>query len=87
MWHGVVLRGSVIGRVNHFGSRYRRGTEAAAILYSLLESAKRASVEPAAYLDLAARAALNGGRLGRNCATPRSGVGRGLTLFSALDRH
>ena len=37
------------------------GTEAAAILYSLVESAKRANVEPAAYLDLAARAALGGG--------------------------
>jgi transposase len=55
------LRGPVIGRVNHFGSRSRRGTEAAAILYSLVESAKRAGVEPAAYLDLAARAALGGG--------------------------
>jgi hypothetical protein len=43
--------------VNHFGSRSKRGTEAAAILYSLVESAKRAGVEPAAYLDLAARAA------------------------------
>ena len=32
-----------------------------AILYSLVESAKRANVEPAAYLDLAARAALGGG--------------------------
>jgi len=54
------LRGPVIGRVNHFGSRSKRGTEAAAILYSLVESAKRAGVEPAAYLDLAARAALGG---------------------------
>ena len=55
------LRGPVIGRVNHFGSRSRRGTEAAAILYSLVASAKRAGTEPAAYLDLAARAALGGG--------------------------
>ena len=54
------LRGPVIGRVNHFGSRSRRGTEAAAILYSLVESAKRAGVEPAAYLDYAAQAAISG---------------------------
>ena len=54
------LRGPVIGRVNHFGSRSRRGTEAAAILYSLVESAKRANVEPASYLGLAVRAALAG---------------------------
>jgi hypothetical protein len=30
-------------------------------LYSLVESAKRANVEPAAFLDLAARAAIGGG--------------------------
>jgi len=54
------LRGPVIGRVNYFGSRSRRGTEAAAILYSLVESAKRAGVEPAAYLERAARAAVGG---------------------------
>ena len=54
------LRDPVIGRVNHFGSRSRRGTEAAAILYSLVESAKRAGVEPAAYLEQAARAAVRG---------------------------
>jgi len=52
------LRSPVIGRVNHFGSRSRRGTEAAAILYSLIESAKRAGVEPGAYLDQAIRAAV-----------------------------
>jgi transposase len=52
------LRGPVIGRVNYFGSRSRRGTEAAAILYSLVESAKRAGVDPSAYLERAIRAAL-----------------------------
>jgi transposase len=54
------LRGPVIGRVNYFGSRSRRGTEAAAILYSLVECAKRAGVEPRAYLERAARAAVRG---------------------------
>lgn len=37
-----------------------RTTEAAGILYSLVESAKRAEVEPAAYLEQAARAAVRG---------------------------
>lgn len=54
------LRGPVIGRVNHFGSRSKRGTEAAAILYSFVESAKLAGVEPSAYLEHAARCALRG---------------------------
>ena len=54
------LRGPVIGRVNHFGSRSKRGTEAAAILYSLVESAKLAGVDPNAYLEHAACCALRG---------------------------
>jgi transposase len=53
-------RGPVVGRKNHYGSRSRRGTEVAALFYSLLESAKLADVEPKAYLQLAARAALRG---------------------------
>lgn len=52
------LRAPVIGRVNHFGSRSKRGTEAAAILYSLIESAKLAGTEPSAYLEHAIRSAL-----------------------------
>jgi len=52
------LRGPVIGRVNHFGSRSKRGTEAAAILYSFVESAKLAGVEPSAYLEHAVCCAL-----------------------------
>jgi transposase len=54
------LRGPVIGRVNHFGSRSKRGTEAAAILYSFVESAKLAGVEPSAYLEHAVCRALRG---------------------------
>jgi transposase len=54
------LRGPVVGRKNHYGSRSRRGTEVAAILYSLLESAKLCGVEPKAYLRAAVQAALNG---------------------------
>jgi transposase len=54
------LRGPVVGRKNHYGSRSRRGTQAAALFYSLLESAKLCGVEPKAYLRAAARAALRG---------------------------
>lgn len=36
------LRGPVIGRRNHFGSKSRLGTEVAAILYSLVETPKGA---------------------------------------------
>jgi transposase len=52
------LRGVVIGRKNHYGSRSQRGTEVAAILYSLTESAKLVGAEPHSYLLEATRAAL-----------------------------
>jgi len=44
------LRAVAIGRKNHYGSRSERGTRVAALFYTLLESAKLAGVEPAAYL-------------------------------------
>ena len=51
------LRGPVVGRRNHFGSKSVRGTEVAAVLYTLVESAKVAKVDPIAYLvDAATRA-------------------------------
>lgn len=52
------LRGVVIGRKNHYGSRSQRGTEVAALFYSLLESAKLSGVEPAGYLAEATRRAI-----------------------------
>ena len=52
------LRGPVLGRKNSYGSRSRRGTETAAILYTLVESAKRTGVNPRAYLEAAAEHAL-----------------------------
>ena len=52
------LRGVVLGRKNHYGSKSLRGTEVAALFYSLLESAKLAGLEPAAYLAEATRRAL-----------------------------
>lgn len=53
-----VLRGVVVGRKNHYGSRSRRGTEVAAAFYSLFETAKLRDVEGRAYLLQATRAAL-----------------------------
>jgi hypothetical protein len=52
------LRGVVLGRKNHYGSRSERGTEVAALFYSLIESAKLAGAEPHAYLLTATRAAI-----------------------------
>lgn len=53
------LRGVVVGRKNHYGSRSRRGTEVAALFYSLCESAKLAGVEPRSYLLQATYAAID----------------------------
>jgi transposase len=53
------LRGMVIGRKNHFGSRSERGTKVAAIFYSLVESAKLCGVDPSFYLMKAAERAID----------------------------
>jgi transposase len=51
------LRGPVIGRRNHFGSKSARGTQVAAVMYSLVESAKASGIDPIAYLtEVATRA-------------------------------
>ncbi len=44
------LRGIVIGRKNHYGSRSRRGCQVAARFYTLCETAKLRGIEPRAYL-------------------------------------
>ena len=54
------LRGLVLGRSNPYGSRSKRGTEVAAIFYSLVESAKLNGIDPAAYLRLGAKTHLRG---------------------------
>ncbi|MDB4988300.1 MAG: hypothetical protein JWN04_3478 [Myxococcaceae bacterium] len=54
------LRGPVVGRKNFAGCKSVRGTEVAGVLYTLLESAKLAGVEPRDYLHAAAEAALTG---------------------------
>ena len=52
------LRGVVVGRKNHYGSRSERGTQVAALLYSLIETAKHHSLPPDLYLRRAAEHAL-----------------------------
>jgi transposase len=52
------MRALALGRKNHYGSRSQRGTRVAALFYSLIESAKLAGVEPAAYLTEATRRAI-----------------------------
>ena len=54
------IRGPVVGRKNHYGSKSRRGTEVAAILYTLVETAKLHRVDPTTYLTEAVRAADRG---------------------------
>ncbi len=54
------LRGPVVGRKNHYGSKSRRGTEVAALFYTLIESALLAGIDPTAYLRRAVNDALDG---------------------------
>jgi transposase len=51
------IRGPVVGRKNHYGSKSRRGTEVASVLYTILETCKLNAVDPAAYLAAAVTAA------------------------------
>jgi len=52
------IRGPVLGRKNHYGSKSERGTKVAALFYSLLETAKLRDIEPKAYLRAATMAAI-----------------------------
>jgi transposase len=52
------LRGPVVGRKNHYGSRSPRGTEVAALFYTLCETARVVGVDPHAYLLRALYAAI-----------------------------
>jgi len=54
------LRGVVLGRKNHYGSKSRRGTEVAAILYSMIESAKLVGINPEEYFKAAIKAHFDG---------------------------
>lgn len=57
------FRGPALGRNNFYGSKSKRGTEVAAILYSLVETAKLVGVDPKRYLRVALAAALRGERI------------------------
>jgi transposase len=52
------LRDMVIGRKNHYGSKSKRGTEVAALFYSLIETARLRGEDPGHYLRRAALAAI-----------------------------
>jgi transposase len=51
------IRGPVVGRKNHYGSKSRRGTEVASRLYTILETCKLHDIDPAAYIHAAVAAA------------------------------
>ena len=53
------LRGVVLGRKNHLGSKSQRGMHVAALFYSLVESAKLCDLDPDYYLKAATQAALD----------------------------
>jgi len=52
------LRSPVVGRKNHYGSRSWRGTQVAALFYTLCETAKLTGVDARAYLHRALYAAI-----------------------------
>ena len=53
------MRDVVLGRKNHYGSKSQRGTEVAALFYSLIETAKLRGEDPGDYLLRAALAAID----------------------------
>ena len=53
------LRDLVLGRKNHYGSKSLRGTEVAALFYSLIETARLGGEDPGRYLLRAALAAID----------------------------
>lgn len=52
------MRDMVMGRKNHYGSKSQRGTEVAALFYSLIETARLRGEDPGHYLRRAALAAI-----------------------------
>lgn len=52
------MRRLAVGRKNHYGSKSLRGTQVAALFYSLIETARLVGVDPKAYLLAATRRAL-----------------------------
>jgi transposase len=54
------IRGPVVGRKNHYGSKSRSGTQVAATLYTILETLKLHDIDPTAYIVAAIEAADRG---------------------------
>jgi len=54
------MRGPVIGRKNHYGSKSQRGTEVAALYYTLFETAKLCDFDPKEYVRSSLHRAING---------------------------
>lgn len=52
------IRGLALGRKNHYGSKSQRGTQVAALFYTLTESAKLVGVAAREYLEEAGRRAI-----------------------------
>ncbi|MBZ4402226.1 transposase, partial [Myxococcus sp. AS-1-15] len=52
------MRDMVMGRKNHYGSKSQRGTEVAALFYSLIETARLRGEDPGHYLRRAALASI-----------------------------
>ena len=73
------LRGMVVGRKNHYGSRSLRGTQVAAIFYTRIETCKLCGVDPEEYIRFVARAALE-----RPAAILPQAYARGLRPAGAL---
>ncbi len=53
-WAERAIRGTVLGRKNHYGSHSELGTRVAALFYSLTETCKLLDIDPAAYMLAAA---------------------------------
>jgi transposase len=73
------LRGPVLGRKNHYGSKSERGTVVAATMYTILETAKLNGVEPRAYLHSVVAAHLRG----EKALPPIRTLNPGLPLLTA----
>lgn len=56
-WAERAIRGTVLGRKNHYGSHSEQGTRVAALFYTLVETCKLLDLDPAAYLLAATRRA------------------------------
>ena len=54
------LRNPVVGRKNHYGSRSKRGTEVAAIFYTMIETCRLTGVDPKRYLRAVVEATQDG---------------------------